>query len=77
MKAPTDNGSINEILKYFDKIKTIEIAIESLPAGFIENWRERIRIKEKRERLEAEIIHLRGILRNKFDSCTRRGGYGP
>ena len=71
MKALVNSKSIDEILSNFDKIKTIELEIESLPSGFVENWRERIKIKEKREKLEAEIIQLRGILRSKFDSCTR------
>ena len=73
MKALADRGPIDEILSFFDKIKTIELAMESLPDEFIADWRERVKIKEKRDKLGAEIIQLRGILRSKFHSCTRRG----
>lgn len=73
MKMIADREAIYEILSCFDKIKTIELAMESIPDEFIADWRERVKIKEKREKLGAEIIQLRGILRSKFDSCTRRG----
>ena len=73
MKTIGDREDIYEILSCFDKIKTIELAMESLPSEFIADWRERVRIKEKRKKLGAEIIQLRGILRSKFDSCSRRG----
>ena len=73
MKTIADREAIYEILSCFDKIKTIELAMESIPDEFSADWRERDKIKEKRDELGAEMIQLRGIFRNQFDSCTRRG----
>ena len=73
MKVIADREAIYEILSCFDKIKTIELAMESIPDEFSAYWREREKTKEKRDELGAEIIQLRGIFRNQFDSCTRRG----
>lgn len=67
MKASANRESINEILSYFDKIKAIEIAMESLPNKFVADWRERENLKEKRECLGVEIIQLREMLRNKLN----------
>ena len=66
MRALADRGPINEILSCFDKIKTIELAVESLPNESIFDWRERLEIREKRERLRSEIVHLRGVLKKKM-----------
>ena len=66
MKAFAFRDSIDEILSYFDKIKTIELAMESLPYESIADWRERLRIKEQRERMETEIVQLRSMLRHKM-----------
>jgi hypothetical protein len=68
MKALANRESIDEILSCFDKIKTIELAMESLPDDFITDWREREKIKEKRKRLGGEIIQLRGMLRHKMNN---------
>ncbi len=68
MKASANRESIDEILSCFDKIKTIELAMESLPDEFITDWREREKIKEKRKTLGGEIIQLRGTLRHKMNS---------
>ena len=68
MKALANMESIDEILSCFDKIKTIELAMESLPVEFITDWREREKIKEKRKRLGGEIIQLRGKLRHKMNN---------
>jgi hypothetical protein len=68
MKVISKREAIDEILSCFDKIKTIELAIESLPNEFILDWREREKRKEKRKRLGAEIIQVRGILRNKMNN---------
>ena len=73
MQTIADREAIYEILSCFDKIKTIELAMESIPDELSADWREREKIKEKRDELGAEIIQLRGIFRNQFDSCTRRG----
>ena len=67
MKAAIERDSIDEILSCFEKIKTIELAMESLPNEFISGWREGVAIKEKRERLRAEIVELRGRLHNKMN----------
>ena len=67
MTVLVNRESIDEILSCFDKIKTIELAMESLPNEFIPDWREREKIKEKRERLGTEILHLRGMLRHKMN----------
>ena len=72
MKTIDNKKDIYEILSCFDKIKTIELAMESLPDEFIADWRERVTIKEKRDKLGEEIIQLRGILRSKLDSCQKR-----
>ena len=69
MRAWADRGPIDEILSCFDKIKTIELALESLPNESIAEWRESLKIREKRERLRSEIMQLRGALNNKM--------YGP
>ena len=66
MRALADRGPINEILSRFDKIKTIELAVESLRNESIFDWRERLEIREKRERLRSEIVHLRGVLKKKM-----------
>jgi len=66
MKAWADRGPIDEILSCFDKIKTIELAVESLPNESIAEWRESLKIKEKRERLRSEIMQLRGALNSKM-----------
>ena len=66
MKALGDKGPIDEILSCFDKIKTIELAVESLPNESISDWHERLKIKEKRERLRSEILELRGMLKHKM-----------
>jgi len=66
MKALADRGPINEILSCFDKIKTIELAVESLPNESIAEWRESQKIREKRERLRSEIMQLRGMLNRKM-----------
>jgi len=68
MKVIANREAIDEILRCFDKIKTIELAMESLQDKFIPDWRERVKIKEKRKRLGAEIMQLRGILRNKMNN---------
>ena len=67
MKVIADREAIYEILSCFDKIKTIELAMEALPDEFIVDWRERVKIKEKRKRLGTEIIQIRGILRDKMN----------
>ena len=72
MKALAGRKSIDEILGCFDKIKTIELALESLPYESIADWRERLKVKEKRKRMEEEIIQLRAVLRNKMGPCTNR-----
>jgi len=66
MKTWADRGPINEILSCFDKIKTIELAVESLPNESIAEWRESQKIREKRERLQSEIMQLRGMLNRKM-----------
>jgi hypothetical protein len=66
MKALVDRGPIDEILSCFDKIKTIELAVESLPNESIAEWRESMKIREKRERLRSEITQLRGMLNRKM-----------
>ena len=66
MKAWADRGPIDEILSCFDKIKTIELAVESLPNESIAEWRESMKIREKRERLRSEITQLRGMLNRKM-----------
>ena len=68
MNVAAGRESIDEILSCFDKIKTIELAMESLPGESIMDWREREKIKEKKKRLGAEIIQLRGMLRNKMNT---------
>jgi hypothetical protein len=70
MKTIANTETIYEILSCFDKIKTIELAMESLPDEFRVDWRERLKIKEKKEKLGAEIIQLRGILRGKMNDCS-------
>lgn len=67
MKAAIERGPIDEILSCFDKIKTIELAMASLPNEFISGWREGVAIKEKRERLQAEIVELRDRLKDKMN----------
>jgi len=69
MKALADRGPINEILSCFDKIKTIELAVESLPNESIAEWRESQKIREKRERLRSEIMQLRGMLNRKMNGA--------
>ena len=66
MKALANRGPIDEILSCFDKIKTIELAVESLPNESIAEWRESMKIREKRERLRSEITQLRGMLNRKM-----------
>ena len=68
MKVLVDRVFVDEILSCFDKIKKLELAMESLPNNSIAEWREREKIKEKEERLQAEIIQLRGILEYKLNS---------
>jgi len=66
MKAIADRGPIDEILSCFDKIKTIELAVESVPNESISDWHESIKIREKRERLRSEILQLRRMLQHKM-----------
>jgi hypothetical protein len=66
MTALADKGPIDEILSCFEKIKTIELAEESLPNESILEWHESLKIREKRERLRSEIIQLRGVLKDKM-----------
>jgi hypothetical protein len=66
MKARADRGAIDEILSCFDKIKTIELAVASLPNESIAEWRESQKIREKREQLRSEIMQLRGMLNHKM-----------
>ena len=68
MKAFAFRDSIDEILSYFDEIKTIELAMESLPYESIAYWRDSVRIREQRERMETEIVQLRSMLRRKMSS---------
>lgn len=68
MKTSANSETIDEILSFFDKIKKLELAIESLPNNSISEWREREKIKEKEERLQTEIIQLRGILEHRLNS---------
>lgn len=72
MKASANRESIDEILSCFDKIKTIELAMESLPNKFVADWRDRENLKVKRVCLRAEIIQLREKLRNKMNSKSIR-----
>ena len=72
MKAMASTESIDEILSYFDKINKIELDMESLPYESIADWRERLKIKEKREKMSSEIIRIRAMLRDKMGPYTKR-----
>jgi hypothetical protein len=72
MKAMASTESIHEILIYFDKINKIELDMESLPYESIADWRERLKIKEKREKMSSEIIRIRAMLRDKMGPYTKR-----
>ena len=72
MKASANRESIDEILSYFDKIKTVELAMESLPNKFVADWREWENLKEKRECLGAEITQLSEMLKNLMHSNSIR-----